>query len=165
MGIFSKASNDEVFGTSKYFQPGRYLVEIKKVKSFDGQKGVAFVIETLVKGAISDHKNAPKVGESAAHVWNLGGSQLTKTMGMSNWWGFAMAALGVEDKNSYTDTEWEDASEDIIDNGSLEGQLMCLECFFKKTKEKQQDFTVHKWLREATQEDLDEFGVIVEPSE
>jgi hypothetical protein len=156
--MFSKLSSVKTYDQSKYFQEGQYLAEITRVKLNEGgYKGDSFVIETTIRAAISDHDAAPDVGESAAHVWSASGDK--RELGLSNWKAFLKAAFGIDEaEKRLTDSDWEELSNGVIEDDLAVGKLMRLECWMKQTKSGN-PFTMHKWLREATDADRAEFGL------
>lgn len=155
MGIFDNLDKASVFENSKYFQPGRYIVEIKACKFISGYKGNSFVIESVVKAAISDAPEAPKVGELAAQVWNADGDK--RDIARNTWLGFLCAAYGVK-HTDYSGDDWKRISEAVIEENKLAGTLLLVEVFMKKTRSGG-DFTQHAWRGVPTAEQLSEFGL------
>ena len=156
MSIFKKLAGEKVFGSSKFFQNGNYIVEVNAVKFIEkGTKGDSFVIETTVRGTKSDHDAAPQPGEVAAQVWNAG-----KVMALSTWKGFLIGAyeLSPADQEEMDDASWEALSEETIEGNALKGTNLVLHVWEKLTKAGN-PFTMHKWERVATPEDLADFGL------
>lgn len=159
MGIFDGLDDAEVFEKSQYFQEGQYVVRLKKVKyNAEGYKGPSFVVETEVLGVSSDSEDAPHVGATAAHVWAAGGDK--KDIARSTWMGFLTAAVGKGQKE-HTGAQWAKISANATGaNQPLAGIVMRLDVFMTTTRAGN-PFTQHKWLREATPEDLEKFDVEV----
>jgi hypothetical protein len=157
MSIFKKLAGEKVFTSSKFFQPGTYVVDINAVKFIEkGTNGDSMVVETTVRGVRSDEDAAPQPGEVAAHVWNMG-----KTMALSTWKGFLIGAyeLSATDQEGMSDQDWEELSEATYGDGNaLEGVRMFLYVWEKTTKAGN-PFTMHNWERRATPADLEEFGL------
>jgi len=156
MGIFDNLDQAEVFENSKYFQPGRYIVEIAACKfNQGGFKGDSFVIEATVKGVISDHADAPKVGERAAQVWNASGEK--RDIARNTWLGFLCKVYNVK-QDAYDGEQWKTLSVKVIEDNALKGQLVLVEIFMKKTRAGG-DFTQHAWRGVPTAEQMTEFGL------
>ncbi len=156
MGIFDNLDQAEVFEQSAYFQPGRYIVAIKACKFISGgHKGDSFVIETTVRGIASEHPEAPKVGETAAQVWNASGDK--RDIARNTWLGFLCAAYGCK-QTEYNGEEWKNVSNAVIEQNALEGTLLFLEVFMKTTRAGN-PFTQHAWKGTPTKEQLAEFGL------
>lgn len=156
MGILDDLDQAEVFEKSKWFQTGRYIVDIRVCKFIqDGHKGDSFVVETAVVGAISSVSDAPDPGEIAAHVWSASGDK--RDMAKATWIAFLCGVLGVEQK-AYTGDQWKAISVNALDHNKLSGTRSYLECFMTKTRAGG-DFTVHKWGGTPTAEQLAEFGI------
>lgn len=156
MGIFDNLDQAQVFENSKWFQPGRYIVEINRcVYIKDGFKGDSFVIEVLVHGAISDDVNAPKPGEIAAHVWNATGDK--REIARNTWLGFLCNVFGLKptDRDS---AWWKSVSAQILDDNYLKGTKLYLEVF-AKTTQAGNPFTAHNWKGVPTAEQFAEFGL------
>jgi len=157
--IFAKLSEAKGFNQSKWFTRGIYIAQLDAVKFISGgHKGDSFVIESTVLGVKNtdpNDVNAPKVGDSTAHIWNATGPKAD--IARNTWMAFMTAVFGCKNED-YTDAEWEEASADVIDNNSLDGKIMYLEVFNKETKAGG-DFTYHAWKRQATPEDLASFGI------
>ena len=158
MSVFQKLAGVQAFENSKYFQEGTYVVEITKVKNIQGYKGESIVIETKVLGTDSPHENAPQPGEIAAQVWSVDGKK--KEIGLSTWKGFLTVAceLGPEADNM-SDKEWLDLSIACTDGGALVGTPMYMQAWVKMIQSTGQPFTMHRWVRVATPEDLAQFGI------
>lgn len=156
MGIFDNLSQAQVFENSKYFQPGRYIVEITQCKfNVGGYKGDSFIIECKVIAAISEHPDAPKVGETAAQGWNASGEK--RDIARNTWLGFLCRVYNCQ-KEDYNDAQWKKISTKVIDENKLAGTRMYLEIFMKKTK-KGGDFTQHAWRGIATAKHYKEFNM------
>jgi hypothetical protein len=156
MGIFDNLDQAQVFENSKYFQPGRYIVDINACKfNMAGFKGDSFVIEATVVAAISDHPDAPKPGELAAQVWNASGEK--RDIARNTWLGFLCNVYGIK-HDQYTGEQWKAISAKVIDDNALKGTRLYLEVFMKKTKAGG-DFTQHAWRGVPTAEQLAEFGL------
>lgn len=153
MGYFDNLSKTQVYSKSKYFQEGTYLVKIVKTQLKKGHKGESFIIETEVLGARSDHDAAPDVGQMASHVWNAG-----KEMAIPTLMEFMCALYGVESPQAVDDAVWEKRAKKVFGKNGAEGQVMRLDVFMTTTKAGN-DFTVHRWLRVATDADFEEFDV------
>jgi hypothetical protein len=154
--MFKKLAGVTAFEKSKFFQEGRYVVKIRKVKfNESGFKGSSFVIETEILGTQSDNEDAPQRGEIAAQVWRVGDGE-KREMAFATWKLFLTGAFEIESELS--DEEWEELSMNVLEEGVLEGKVMMLQAWMVKTKAGG-DFTQHKWLRPATDEDLAEFGI------
>lgn len=154
--LFKKLSAAQIFESSKYFRPGRYIVKIKDVKFIDGHRGESFVIETKVLAAVSSAEDAPEVGDTAAHVWKVSGDK--KQVGLGTWMQFMCAVLGMN-QDDQTDDEWETISNDVIDNNAFEDIDMLLECHNIVTQAGD-NFTKHTWIGQATDETKEEFGPV-----
>lgn len=156
MGIFDNLDQAQVFENSKYFQPGRYIVEINACKfNQAGFKGDSFVIEATIVAAISEHPEAPKVGELAAQVWNASGEK--RDIARNTWLGFLCNVYGVK-PDEYSGEQWKAISAQVIDNNALKGTRLYLEVFMKTTKANN-PFTQHAWRGVPTAEQLAEFGL------
>lgn len=156
MSIFDNLDQADVFEQSKYFQPGRYIVAISACKfNSGGFKGDSFVIEAVTKGVLSDHADAPKVGELCAQVWNASGEK--RDIARNTWLGFLCAVYGVGPKD-YGGDQWKNISAAVIDQNALKDTLMYLEVFMKKTRAGG-DFTQHAWRGVPTESQLSEFGL------
>lgn len=160
MGVFSNLSQVKTFEKSKWFQPGKYLVEIEEIKFIEsGNKGDSFVIQGKVIAVESEHAAAPKVGETAANVWNASGEK--RNIGLSSWKSFLQAAFGKDEINAMDDEALEELSGSVIDDGALDGMPMLLDVWMTETKAGG-NFTKHDWKRPATPEDFAEFGLDIE---
>jgi len=158
MGIFDNLDQAEVFENSKYFQPGRYIVEIAGCKFIKGgHKGDSFVIEAIIRGAISDHPDAPKVGERAAQVWNASGDK--RDIARNTWLGFLCNVYAVK-QDAYTGDQWKALSVKVIDDNALKGTLVYLEVFMKTTRAGN-PFTQHAWKHVPTAPEMAEFGLTI----
>lgn len=172
MGIFDNLNTDaDVFENSKYFQPGRYIVDIKQCKFISGgHKGDSFVIEATIVGAIPDpyfpaayalaHPGkapplAPTPGELAAQVWNASGDK--RDIARNTWLGFLCAICGAK-QTDYDDKQWKTISMRVIGDNAFGGKRAYLEVFMKKTLAGG-DFTQHAWRGAPTAEQLAEFGI------
>ena len=155
MGIFDNLTQAQVFENSKWFQPGRYIVEIQQCKfNSGGYKGDSFVVETKVIAVDSSHPDAPQVGETAAQVWNASGDK--REIARNTWLGFLCMCYQVK-KEDYDDSQWKDISGQVLNDNALQGYRMFLEVFMKKTREGG-DFTQHAWRKPATAAHYVELG-------
>jgi hypothetical protein len=156
MGVFDNLDQASVFENSKWFQPGRYIVEIQQCKFISsGFHGDSFVIEAKVLGVISTHPDAPQPGELCAQVWNASGEK--RDIARGTWLGFLCAIYGAKPAD-YSGEQWKAISAAVIDDNKLKGQWVYLEVFMKKTQ-KGNDFTQHKWLGTPKPEVLKEFNL------
>ena len=156
MSIFDNLDQTQVFESSKYFQPGRYIIDLNAIKFIQaGHKGDSFVIECKIVATDSDHPEAPKPGELAAQVWNASGEK--RDIARATWMGF-LTTVYDKKQEELTAEQWKQVSAQVIDNKALDGQRLYLEVFMKKTRAGG-DFTYHKWVGVATPAQLAEFGV------
>lgn len=157
MGVFDNLSQAQVFENSKYFQDGRYIVELLRCKFISGgHKGDSFVIETKVHFALSDHEKAPKKGETAAHVWNASGDK--RDIGRSTWLGFLCKVYNVQ-PTDYDDKQWKKISVKVLDDNKLAGTMLYLEVFTKIIEKTGKPFTQHAWKGVAQPKHYRELGV------
>jgi hypothetical protein len=166
MGIFDNLTGANPSGGGRYFTPGRYIVDITRIEFKQGFKGESIVIEAQVVAGqpVPDSVNAqtgkphspPQPGQTAAHVISASGSK--EKMAKDNWMAFLLAVYQCE-QAAYTDEQWSDISGKAT-QGALNGQRLLLDVWEKPQKANPDKvFTVHKWMRPATPEDLQEFGV------
>lgn len=161
-GLFDNLDQASVFENSKWFQEGRYIVEITRcVFIKDGYKGDSFVIEARVLGAISTHAAAPTEGQLAAHIWNASGDK--RDMARGTWMGFLTNVFQLEQSDRDGDW-WKATSAQVLDDNYLGGSKLYLEVF-EKPKKNQSDpnkpkmFTQHNWYSTPTAEQFAEFGI------
>ncbi len=155
MSIFDNLGDARVYDNSKFFQEGHYIVRIADCKFIEGYKGQTFVIECNVLGAKSGHEKAPTPGQIAAQVFKADGDK--RDIALSTWKGFLCVAFGL-DPDELDNEEWKDLSASVLDEGSLNGTVLELQCFMKTTL-KGGDFTQHKWVGRPGKETLAKFGL------
>lgn len=157
MGVFDNLSQAKVFENSKFFQDGRYIVELLACKFIaGGHKGDSFVIETKVYHTESNHEKAPEPGETAAHVWNASGDK--RDIGRSTWLGFLCKVYGVQ-PSDYDDKQWKKISAKVIDDNVLKGTYLYLEVFTKIIEKTGKPFTQHAWKGPALPEHYADLGI------
>lgn len=175
MGVFDGASKAEIPGNGQWFQPGRYVVEIKKcihklgkAQGGSGYRGESYIIETQILWADSDHENAPAVGSKATQV-----VKADSVMAQANVMQFMCALYPNKDGKpstpaSKSDAQWAKLggkvfidSRDRETESAAEGQVLEVECFLKDTTSptaKAKHFTVHNWMP-ISDERLEELGL------
>ena len=158
MGIFAKMDLSEVkiMGKGNYFTPGEYLVEVLNTKSNQGgYKGDSIILEFEVLG--SEGEEAAPAGEHRDHVLIIGGADKQRSdSGLGDFMAFLCVCFGVDSPKSLSKEEWDELATSVIQDNALKGEVLRLSCFMTKTK-KEKDFTVHKYLRLATEEDIARF--------
>jgi hypothetical protein len=157
MGSFFKKLSNARFGSGKWFTDGNYVVKISDIKYVQGgYRGDSIIIESDILGIRNQlpSEKAPKVGERAVQVIKASGEK--EDMGRGNWMNF-VCALAEESLESRTDAEWEEFSEELIEGDFAKDTEMYLEVF-TKTTQKGGEFTVHNWLRIATDNDKQSMG-------
>ncbi len=156
MGIFDNMTQVDAFENSKYFQEGRYIVQIKvcKTKTSD-HKGTSVIVEATVLATTATHEDGPKVGERGAQVWSISGEK--KTMGLGNLMSFLCASFQTT-QGAHDDDAWKAIVGQVLDDNALAGQIFGLDCHMKKTRTGG-DYTVHSWRGPQTAEQLAAFGL------
>jgi hypothetical protein len=134
--------------TTPYWLPnGQYLVRINEVKVINNKNNVDCFIVTG-ENLESSHPDTP-VGQECS--WIVSMSHMPAASNIKQF----VSAILDEDPDEIDPA----AIEAIISSENpLNGQLVQLETFNKITKEKKQDFTVHKW-KPATKNQKAEYGI------
>ncbi len=155
MGVFDNLDQvDEGYDNSKYFEEGKYLVDLGLVTFKQGTKGGSFIIETTVLAAVSVKEGAPEAGDAASHVWNLG---QYPDMARAKWIRFLMGATGKGQKD-LTGPQWADLSEKIVAQGAMKGTKMFLEVV-QEDRPGKHPLKHHNWKRQAVAQDFADFGL------
>jgi len=147
MSIFAGLKNAEVFQQGNYFDPGIYDVRVTRclVKQ-TLRSGMGFIVELEVLSSTSP-KHPP--GSSGSWFQGLSKNPATALSAVKE---FVIALQGLDPKKDAdrikveidpSIEQWMDAA--IGANNIFAGKCVHLECFVKKTREKQTDFTVHRW--------------------
>ena len=149
--LYKKLKSAKKPGSGNYFNPGRYLCTVDRVKKDTARDGITYfaieltIDEVLVRqdGTVMKKKgggtvtvNSQKEGEKVAHVLKLR-PDIFDTV-LSNYMGFVLAALALEesDVEDMPDDEWESEMESITegDGTALTGTQVVVQGVSTPTK-------------------------------
>jgi hypothetical protein len=143
-GAFSGMKNAKTYDTGKYLSPGLYVVEVTKCLVKDTRaSGTSFIAELkIVESNNDDHA----VGSSATWFQKMVDKDIAYPAIME----FIMAVMGIDKSDKEREKQFRDEVEELMDSAVgdenvLAGMHVALETFYKTTKGKGLQFTVHKW--------------------
>ena len=159
MGMFSGLSKVQIkgYGDTQYFEPNKYIVEIMELKQITSRKGITMIVgNAKVLAKMNPSVEGPQTGEIG--TWTIKITGVEPEIWKSNWIEFLCAVYGGCDPDEYDDDQWEDASEQALEHGSLEGEVLRLETFMNE----KQTYTVHKWYPEPTEKQWNDYAETIE---
>ena len=147
MSIFAGLKTAEVFQQGNYFDVGIYDVRVTRclVKQ-TLRSGMGFIVELEILSS-TNPKHPP--GSSASWFQGMSKNPATALSAVKE---FVIALQGLDPKKDVdrikveidpSIEQWTEAA--IGQQNIFAGKVVHLECFIKKTREKQTDFTVHRW--------------------
>ena len=147
MGIFDGMRTAQVFAQPNYMKPGIYDVRIVRCLAHNTMRsGLGFIVELEILS--STHPDHP-VGSKASWFQGMTRNQATAFSAIKE---FVIALNGLDPSKDaekikveiepYIE-QWLDAA--VGTNNVFGGKLVHLETFMKKTRERNMDFTVHRW--------------------
>lgn len=154
MGVFDNLSKVKVQQKAAYFEPGSYIVEINEVAYLTGYKGETLKIACTITDSVArEDIQASPVGNRCAQFQKMDGQR--REQGLSTFMGFLCAVYecSPEDK---TDKQWKKIAKAVIDDNTLEGILMRLDCFRIIIESTGNPFTIHQWQYPVEVETFDE---------
>jgi len=144
MSVWANIATAEVFERGSYFQPGAYDVRVVRCLLKDTRKsGLGFIVELEI---LNSNNPSHQIGSKATFFQGMK-NQMTA---MSSVKEFMIALWGLDPRDPRVKTELEPVLAQIMDQATgpenvLQGRCLHLDTHMIKTKERQMDFTVHKW--------------------
>lgn len=145
VNMFAGLKDAQVFERGNYFQQGVYDVRVVRcIHKQTYRSGMGFIVELEV---VTSNNPAHEPGSTGSWFQNMSKNQATAFGAIKE---FLAALHGFDPKSEAFKTQLEPhieriAAEAVSPANSLMGKPIHLETFITKTREKNTDFTVHKW--------------------
>jgi len=124
---------------------GDFVLEVDEVKIVDGQNGLSFVVENMIRA--STNEDFAEGTRSSITINGLRSDNKTKKqIAMGNLKGFLAAALGLDPESQQ---DWVGLATMVVSHGLLKGALYCDTAQTSETNPKDKDAKRFKFIKHS----------------